>query len=185
MQARSHPSSSLATDRPFYVVNAGVSALALGAIAYLLLGHRGAGGGGLTFMPAVNACLNATAACLLVAGRVAISRGAQRAHRGLMLSAFAASALFFVGYLAYHYVHGDTHFVGPHAVKVLYLCILASHVLLSMAVPPLALAALYFAFTRSFARHKKVTRFLFPIWLYVSVTGVLIFFFLRGAPTAI
>jgi putative membrane protein len=170
-----------ATDRPFYVVNALVSSAALGTIAYFLLRHRG-GGGGLTFMPAVNACLNATAACLLVAGRVAIARGAQRAHRGLMLSAFAASALFFVGYLAYHAVHGDTHFVGPHAVKVVYLCILASHVLLSMAVPPLALAALYFAFRRAFARHKRVTRILFPIWLYVSVTGVLIFFFLRGSP---
>lgn len=184
MSALAGSTSRLATDRPFYVVNALVSSLALGGIAYLLLGHRGTGGG-LTFMPAVNACLNATAACLLIAGRIAIARGAQRAHRGLMLSAFAASALFFVGYLAYHAVHGDTHFVGPHAVRVLYLCILASHVLLSMVVPPLALAALYFAFTRSFTRHTKVTRFLFPIWLYVSVTGVLIFFFLRGSPTSI
>jgi putative membrane protein len=172
-------------DRHFYVINAVVSVLALSGIAWLLLGHRGVQGGGLAFMPAVNASLNATAACLLIAGRRAIARGARRAHRGLMISAFVASSLFLVGYLAYHYVHGDTHFVGAPWLKVIYLLILATHVLLSMTVVPLALAAFWFAFRGAFATHKKVTRVLYPAWLYVSVTGVIIFFMLRGSPPAL
>jgi putative membrane protein len=102
-----------------------------------------------------------------------------------MISAFVASSLFLVGYLAYHYVHGDTHFVGAPWLKVIYLLILATHVLLSMTVVPLALAAFWFAFRGAFATHKKVTRVLYPAWLYVSVTGVIIFFMLRGSPPAL
>lgn len=177
------PTAVPSSDRPFYAVNALVSTVALAVIAYLLLGRDHVRGSGLEFMPAVNASLNATAACLLIAGRRAIARGARRAHRGLMISAFVASSLFLVGYLAYHAVHGDTYFVGPHWVKAIYLVVLASHVLLSMTVVPLALSAFYFAFQRSFARHKKVTRVLYPIWVYVSVTGVAIYFFLHGLST--
>ena len=88
------------------------------------------------------------------------------------------SGLFLMGYVAYHFVHGDTKYTG--AFKPLYLTVLASHVLLSMAVLPLALSAFWLAARRDFARHKKVTRVLWPIWLYVSVTGVVVFFMLHG-----
>ena len=94
------------------------------------------------------------------------------------------SALFLVGYVAYHFVHGDTKFGGIGAIRTVYLSILASHVLLSIAVVPMVLTALYFAWRKQFSRHTKVTRILFPIWLYVSVTGVVIYFMLRGYPTA-
>jgi putative membrane protein len=177
---------ALQNDRRFFVFNAVLSASALGLLAWLLLfrGGQGTGTLDLRFMPAVNAALNGTSAVLLCCGWVAVKRGNPRVHRYFMVSAVASSALFLCGYLAYHYVHGDTKFGGTGALRTLYLSILASHVLLSMAVVPMVLTALYFAWRRQFARHTKVTRLLFPIWLYVSVTGVVIYFMLRGAPTA-
>jgi putative membrane protein len=96
-----------------------------------------------------------------------------------MTSAFASSALFLVGYLTYHFVHGDTKFTGVGAIRVVYFAVLISHIVLSLSVVPLALTSFYFAFTRSFTRHRKLNRFFLPIWLYVSLTGVAIFFLLR------
>jgi putative membrane protein len=174
--------ASRITDRTFYVFTGVVSAAALSLLAWLLLIRRGgAVGVDLRFMPAVNASLNALSACLLVAGWVAIKRGARRVHQYLMVSTFASSALFLVGYLAYHYVHGDTKYAGDGVMRGVYLTVLASHVLLSMPVVPLALVAFYFAWRQDFRRHRKVTKWLAPIWLYVSVTGVLVFFLLRGS----
>ncbi len=171
------------SDRSFYVFTAVVSAAALAFLSYILLIRRGGAveGVDLRFLPAVNASLNALAASFLAAGWVAIRRGARRAHQYLMVSAFASSGLFLVCYLAYHYVHGDTRYAGGGVMKAVYLAILASHVLLSLFVVPGALVSFYFAWRKSFSRHKKVTRWLAPIWLYVSVTGVVIFFMLRGS----
>ncbi|MET0403844.1 MAG: DUF420 domain-containing protein [Cystobacter sp.] len=171
------------SDRPFYVFTAVVSSAALAFLAYLLLIRRGGGmeGVDLRFLPAVNASLNALAAVFLAAGWVAIRQKARRVHQYLMVSAFASSSLFLVCYLTYHYVHGDTRYAGGGPLKVVYLLILASHVLLSTAVVPGALLAFYFAWRRSFEKHRKVTRWLAPVWLYVSVTGVVIFFMLRGS----
>ncbi len=183
MEAPSQPASS---DRTFYVFNAVLSVVALAVLFYILILRRGSGGAGLDlrFMPAVNASLNALAATLLTAGWVAIRRKAVTVHKYCMVSAFAASALFLVGYLAYHFVHGDTKYVGP--MRGLYLSILASHVLLSMGIVPLALSSFYFALVkRSFRQHARVARVTLPIWLYVSVTGVVIFFMLRGSPPAV
>lgn len=171
------------SDRPFFVLNAVVSAAAVGLIAYLLLVHKGTPGAGmdLSFMPAVNASLNATAACLLVAGYVAVKRRALTAHRNLMASALVASALFLVGYLGYHFVHGDTKYPAGAPLRGLYLFVLASHVLLSIAVVPMIFTAVYYAVRRDFTRHTRVTRLTLPIWLYVSVTGVVVFAMLRWA----
>ena len=175
------PASRL-TDRTFYVFTGVVSVGALALLGWLLLIRRGgAVGVDLRFMPAVNASLNALSASLLLAGWVAIKRGARRLHQYLMVSTFASSSLFLVGYLAYHYVHGDTNYAGTGALKAVYLLILASHVLLSMAVVPGALLSFYFAWRNAFEKHRKVTRWLAPLWLYVSVTGVVIFFMLRGS----
>jgi len=177
---RSAPST--APDRAFFAFTAVVSTVALAFIAWLLLIRRGgAGGVDLRFLPAVNAGLNATAATLLLSGWVCVRRKRLRAHRFFMLGAFAASALFLVSYLTYHFVHGDTRYAGHGPMKVAYLLVLASHVLLSMPVVPMALVAFYFAFRRQFDRHRRVTRWLAPIWLYVSVTGVLVFVMLRGS----
>ncbi len=104
-----------------------------------------------------------------------------RVHRVFMVGAFAASSLFLVCYLAYHAVHGDTRYAGTGAMRTVYLAVLATHVLLSTTVVPLALTAFWFALRREFRRHRRVTRVLWPIWMYVSVTGVAIFFMLRSS----
>jgi putative membrane protein len=173
------------SDRAFFVFNAVLSTVALSALAYLLLVRRGTAGElDLSFMPSINASLNATAAACLILGYVAIRSGRARLHKFSMVSAFAASSLFLVGYLTYHFVHGDTRYQGTGALRVVYLLILASHVLLSMTVVPLALTTFFFAYKGAFARHRRVAKVTLPIWLYVSITGVIVFFMLRGSPSA-
>ena len=162
-------------DRRFWAANAAVSAAALGLLFWLLVLRQPTAGGGLVFLPPINAALNATSALLLFAGWRAVKRGDRRLHARLMIAAFVASSLFLVSYLAYHFVHGDTRFWGAGAIKAVYLIVLASHVLLSMAVVPLALGAFWFAWLQRFETHKKITRALLPIWLYVSVTGVVVY----------
>lgn len=168
------------TDKRFFAFNAVVSTAALAFLGWLLLAPRNAAGGmDLSFVPAINASFNALAALLLVLGFVAIRRKNMDLHKRLMVGAFASSSLFLVGYILYHYVHGDTKFTGTGPIRTVYFAILISHVLLSISVVPLALTAFYFAFKKRFKVHAKVTRVLLPIWLYVSVTGVVIFFMLR------
>jgi putative membrane protein len=167
------------SDRAFFAFNAVLSTVAVAFIAFILGRGKAGGGPDLSFMPAVNACFNALSASCLVAGYFAIRRKKIALHRLFMVTAFASSAVFLIGYLAYHFFHGDTKFTGVGPARALYLLLLASHVLLSLTVVPLALSSFYFAFTRSFTRHRKLNRVFLPIWLYVSVTGVLIFFILH------
>jgi putative membrane protein len=172
--------SSPPSDRSFFIFNAVLSTLAISGLAWLLLAHRGVEGGpDLRFMPGVNAMLNGSAALLLIAGRIAVARRKLELHRYLMVSAFVCSALFLIGYVAYHAVHGDTKFGGTGAIRTVYLLILASHVILSIGIVPMCLAAFWFAWKKEFTRHTRVTRWLHPIWLYVSVTGVVVFLMLR------
>lgn len=186
MSPASSSTTLASSDRPFFIVNAVVSTAALAFLAYLLMIHRGSPGSvDLRFMPAVNATLNGLSASLLVAGWLAVKRRALKLHKYCMVSAFSSSALFLVGYVAYHYVHGDTKYQGTGPLRTAYLILLASHVILSMAVVPLSLTAFYFAFKKAFIQHKRVTRWALPIWLYVSVTGVLVFFMLRGSAPAV
>jgi putative membrane protein len=170
----------LSSARSFAVFNAVVSAAALAFLAWLLLFHGGTRGTtDLSFMPAVNASFNACAALLLVVGRLAIRRGRVELHKRLMVGAFAVSGLFLLGYVTYHFVHGDTKYQGTGMMRTVYFVVLASHVLLSMTVLPLAITAFWLAARQRFAAHKKVTVVLWPLWLYVSVTGVVIFFMLH------
>ncbi|MCC6551605.1 MAG: DUF420 domain-containing protein [Polyangiaceae bacterium] len=173
------------SDRSFFIFNAVLSVVALSVLAYLLLIRRGGGGADLRFLPPVNAALNGAAASFLVAGLIAIKRRALKVHKYLMVSAFAASSLFLVCYLAYHFVHGDTKYTGTGPLRVVYFFILISHIVLSTGIVPLALSSFYFAFKSKFATHRKIAKITLPIWLYVSVTGVLIFFMLRGSPPAV
>ncbi|MFN2444894.1 MAG: DUF420 domain-containing protein [Vicinamibacterales bacterium] len=171
---------SLRSDRTFFLFNALISTAAIAFIAFILLRDVSpTGRTDLSFVPAVNAVCNALSACCLIAGYVAIRRRKVHAHRLLMVSAFALSAVFLVGYLAYHYVHGDTAFAGSGLIRIVYFVILITHVVLSITVVPLALTSFYFAFIRAFDRHRRLNRVFLPIWLYVSVTGVVIFFMLR------
>ena len=130
-------------------------------------------------LPAVNASLNSLSAAFLVAGYVAIRRGDWRRHMKWMFAALAASALFFVSYVVYHNAHGDTKFLGTGVVRPIYFFILISHIVLSAVVVPLILTSLYLALAGRLATHRRVSRYTFPIWLYVSITGVLIFAMLK------
>ena len=169
-----------ATDRSFWIFNAAVSTAAVGFLGWLLLVRQGGGvDADLSFMPGVNAALNATAAALLVSGLVAIRTGRRELHKRLMVSAFAASAVFLVGYVLYHYAHGDTRYQGEGVLRTVYFSVLISHVLLSIVMLPMILTTFYLAARRRFASHRKLARWTLPIWLYVSVTGVVIYFMLR------
>lgn len=174
---------SRAADRTFFAFTGVLSIAVLVFLGWILRlrPHGGSTEATLAFLPAVNASLNGIAATLLTAGWLAIRRGARRVHQYCMVSAFGASALFFLCYAIYHWAHGDTRYPGSGAVRTIYLCVLASHVVLSALVPPLALVSLWFGLRGAFDRHTKVTRWALPIWLYVSVTGVVIFVMLRAA----
>jgi putative membrane protein len=133
-------------------------------------------------LAAVNATLNGTAAVLLIAGRFAIANRRTRTHRALMLSAFVVSTLFLTSYLtrvALTGTHTDPHRGWLHAA---YLAILGTHMLLAMLVVPLVVIALVFAFRQRFARHRSIARWTFPVWLYVSVTGVVVYVVLYHVP---
>ena len=172
----------LHSNRTFFIVNALLSTAATAFIAFILLRDVDPAGGGqdLSFLPAVNAVLNGMSASCLTLGFVAIRRHAVQVHRLLMVSAFAFSAVFLVGYLTYHAVHGDTPFTGTGPIRTFYFTILISHIVLSVTVVPCALTSFYLAYIGDFRRHRRLNRVFLPIWLYVSVTGVLIFFLLRG-----
>ena len=129
-------------------------------------------------LPTLNACLNATAAVLLVAGYALIRTGRKRAHRGVMLAAFTVSTLFLVSYLVYHYQVGSVRYPGGGAIRTVYLTILATHTLLAAAVPPLAIVTLRRGLGARFDRHRAIARWTLPIWLYVSVTGVVVYLML-------
>jgi uncharacterized membrane protein YozB (DUF420 family) len=126
-------------------------------------------------LPAVNATLNGLAAVLLVVGWLQIKAGKERAHRNTMLTAFGVSVIFLVCYLVYHYHVGSVKFVGPAGVRAVYLAILLTHVVLAATVPVLALITIYLGLKDRRAKHRKFARWTFPIWLYVSVTGVVIY----------
>ncbi len=168
------------SDRSFWIFNAVVSTAAVAFLGWLLRVREGGGvNADLSFMPGVNAVLNATAATLLVLGLAAIKSGRRELHKRLMVSAFAASAVFLVGYVLYHYAHGDTRYQGEGAVRIVYFAVLITHVLLSIVMLPMILGTFYLAARERFATHKKLARWTLPIWLYVSVTGVVIYFMLR------
>jgi len=175
------PASTARADRTFYLINAALSTAATAFIAFILLREASPSGTtDLSFLPAVNAALNGLSATCLLGGWLAIRRRAVHVHRVLMVTAFAFSAVFLVGYLLYHSVQGDTPYTGTGWMRVVYFTVLISHIVLSTTVVPLALTSFYFAFTRSFVRHRRLNRVFLPVWLYVSVTGVVIFLLLRG-----
>ena len=129
-------------------------------------------------LPALNASLNALSAVLLGTGYCFIRRGEVTRHRVCMVSAFAVSTAFLVSYLTYHALHGSTRFTGQGWVRPVYFTLLVSHVVLAVAVLPLALTTLWRAWNQDFERHRRIAAITFPVWMYVSVTGVLVYWIL-------
>ena len=127
-------------------------------------------------LPTLNASLNALATVLLLVGYRFIKTGRQRAHKRTMISAFVVSVIFLTCYLIYHFnTQVVTTFQGPAALKPVYFTVLTSHIILAAAVPPMCLVTLYRAWKEQFDQHRRIARITFPIWLYVSVTGVIIY----------
>ena len=116
---------------------------------------------------------------LLVGGYVAVRRRKYELHLKLMFAALGSSALFFVSYVVYHHFHGDTKFLGTGSIRAVYFFVLISHIILSAVAVPLILLSFYLSLAGRLALHRKVSRYTFPIWLYVSVTGVMIYLMLR------
>ncbi len=141
-------------------------------------------------LPAVNATLNALATALLLIGWTLIKTRRERAHKTVMLTAFAVSVVFLACYLVYHYHVGSVRFQGPAGVRILYLTILVTHVTLAATVPVLAGVTIFWGLTDRRQKHRQWARWTFPIWLYVSITGVVIYVMLyqlfpTPAPTPI
>ena len=129
-------------------------------------------------LPHLNASLNALSFLLLVAAFQQIRRGNVQTHRRLMLSALAVSGLFLVSYVVYHAQYGSVRFTGQGLVRTVYFVILVTHVILAAAIVPLVLVTLRRALAGDFARHRRVARWTYPLWLYVSVTGVVVYLML-------
>jgi uncharacterized membrane protein YozB (DUF420 family) len=133
-----------------------------------------------SIFPKINATLNGSSAVLLVTGRVLIARGKRAAHRAVMIAAFVTSSLFLASYLYYHWPgHGGiVYFHGPGWARILYRTILTSHTILAIVIVPMVLITLTRGLREQFDRHRAIARWTFPLWLYVSVTGVIVYLML-------
>lgn len=170
------------SDKTVYVTIGLISSAVIGFLFWLIYFKTGASvgdSGWVSSLPVVNAFLNALTAIFLISGYCAIKLNDRKLHTKLMLTATLTSACFLLSYVTYHHYQGDTKFLAQGVIRPIYFFILITHILLSIVQVPLILTTLYLAFTQKFQKHKKVARFTFPIWLYVSVTGVLIFMILK------
>jgi uncharacterized membrane protein YozB (DUF420 family) len=133
-----------------------------------------------SIFPKINATLNGCSAVLLVVGHRLIMRGRRAAHRAVMIAAFLTSSLFLACYLYYHWPgHGGiVYFRGTGWIRIVYLSILYSHIFLAIVIVPMAIMTLSRGLREQFDRHRKIARWTYPLWLYVSVTGVIVYFML-------
>jgi putative membrane protein len=167
--------------RSFGVANAAVTACVMAFlvwVVYLRGGTPGDPAATSTTLPAINAVLNGLSAALIIAGRIAVRRRRHRLHATLMLAALVASAAFITNYVYYHLHHGDTVFTGIGWIRPVYFTILISHILMSVVAFPMILTSLFLALSGRLGTHRRVSRYTWLAWLYVSITGVAVFFFL-------
>jgi len=132
----------------------------------------------ISYLPHLNACLNGTSAILLFSGYRFIKAHNVAAHRACQVSALVVSILFLASYLTYHYFHGTTRFQGTGLARPVYFTILTSHTILAIVIVPLVAITFYRAFRGDFARHRRIARITLPLWLYVSITGVIVYLML-------
>jgi putative membrane protein len=164
------------------LVSIGLASVVI-SIALLVLVYRGAPAGPepawVGWLPFVNATFNGLSAVCMTCGVVAIRRRRRDVHQRWMLTALASSGVFLVSYVTYHALHGDSRFLGQGAIRPIYFAILISHIGLSVLALPLVLSTVYLSLSGRFAQHRRLARWTFPIWLYVSVTGVVVFALLQ------
>jgi putative membrane protein len=160
-----------------------VSAVATAFLFWLIYVHPAADSASvrLAFLPALNALLNGLSAVALLIGYTFIRARRVPAHRAAMMTAFGFSTLFLVSYILHHALHGDVRYPAHAALRSVYLPLLASHILLAVVALPLILVTFFFSLTGRIPQHRKVARWTFPLWLYVSITGVVTWAMLRLA----
>jgi len=134
----------------------------------------------LPFLPLLNCLFNGLSGCCLVGGFLAIRKGNRKTHMRWMVGAFICSTVFLVSYLLHHHLHGDTKFPTDNALRWLYYPILASHIVLSIVCLPMILMTFFLSLSGRIPGHRRIAKYTFPIWLYVSVTGVLVFALQKG-----
>jgi uncharacterized membrane protein YozB (DUF420 family) len=132
----------------------------------------------IPYLPHLNACLNGTSALLLITGFKFIRSRNVIAHRACQIAALCVSLLFLASYLTYHYHHGATRFLGTGLVRPIYFTVLTSHTILAIAIVPLVILTFYRAFRGDLSRHRRIARITLPLWLYVSITGVIVYLML-------
>jgi len=132
----------------------------------------------LDFLPTLNALLNSTSAVLLLIGRSHIKKNNRAEHKKIMIAAFCVSLAFLVSYIIYHAYHGTTHFAHEGLVRTIYFLILTTHTILAAVLAPMVIITLRRGLKEKFSLHKKIARWTYPIWLYVSVTGVIVYLML-------
>lgn len=159
-----------------------ISGVALGFLIWLIYYKGGSDYSSdlIANLPALNALLNSTSTVLLLFGYRAIRHRNFSQHMKFNLTAFVTSAFFLISYIIYHNFHGDTPFTGEGFIRPIYFFILITHIILSAIVMPMILTSLYLAFSGKLKLHRKVSKITLPVWLYVSITGVVIFFMLRA-----
>lgn len=179
MMTTSAPSTS---TRPAIVAILAISAAATIFLFWLIYVHPAAASSSqFAFLPALNALLNGLSATALLIGYTQIRARRISAHRTAMITAFAFSTLFLVSYIVHHALHGDVRYPAGAPLRMVYLPLLASHIVLAIVALPLVLVTFFFSLTGRISQHKKIARWTFPLWLYVSVTGVITYGMLRLA----
>jgi len=177
------PMSQLSSTRSALTVILAFSAAATLFLFWLIYVHPAADATStrLAFLPALNALLNGLSAAALLVGFTFIRTRNIAAHRASMITAFIFSTLFLVSYILHHSLHGDIRYPALAPYRSLYLPLLASHIVLAVVALPLVLITFFFSLTSRFPQHRKLARWTFPLWLYVSVTGVITYVMLRLA----
>jgi putative membrane protein len=173
--------SASISNRTVYSWSFFISSIVIGFLLWLIYikDTLGQSSTATDVLPTVNALLNSLSACFLIAGYIAIKKRRVTVHKRFMVAALVSSALFLISYIVYHNTHGDTAFKGAGFIRSIYFFILISHILLTTIALPIILVTFFFALTNKFDAHRKIARITLPAWLYVSVTGVLIFFLLK------
>ena len=128
-----------------------------------------------SFLPRLNAFINSGTAICLLFGFVMIKKGKKELHRTFMVSAFVLSSLFLISYVIYHSTSESTHFGGEGLIRYVYFILLISHIILAAVIVPFVLLTIYFGWSKQLEKHKKIAKWTFPMWLYVSVTGVIVY----------
>lgn len=173
------------SDRTVYSMIVAASGLVISFLFWLLYFREAPATAAIGYESSLrywNAGFNSAAATCLIGGRFAIAQKRRGLHATLMICALTLSALFLVTYVVYHSIYGDTPFPGTGPVRGIYFFVLVSHILVTMVTLPMILASVYFAAMGRFDQHRRLARPTFPMWLYVSVTGVMLFFFLQAYP---